>query len=172
MITIFIDQAAQDVLDTIGASFPEAPQKEDITVEFIQLALTGVVNYEESGDSDITVYERDEAMSRTRAVYHGHADTANMELNVDKGDFDTVAVVAAVSDFLNNYFLKEGLVEKYKSLDEDSGILVKAEGNNLVTSIVSDRQRPDLMCRMLNYEKKMYRPYLDEAFERFQNEEE
>lgn len=91
---------------------------------------------------------------------------------MDKGDFDTVAVVAAVSDFLNNYFLKEGLVEKYKSLDEDSGILVKAEGNNLVTSIVSDRQRPDLMCRMLNYEKKMYRPYLDEAFERFQNEEE
>lgn len=166
MITLFIDQEAQDLLDDIGSTFPEASNKLDATVEFRQLALTGVVKYD-SDNLDITVYERDEAMTRTRLG--GHGTVVDMELNVDKGDFDTVAVVAGVSDLMNNYLYGKKLVEEYKDLDEESGILVEAKDGEIVTSIVSGKDRPDLRCRMISGEKKMYRPYTDEAFEAFKN---
>lgn len=166
MITIFIDQAAQDLLDDIGASFPEAPNKIDTTVEFRQLALTGVVKYD-ADDLDISVYERDEAMTRTKLGAHG--TVIDMDLNVDKGDFDTVAVVAGISDLMNNFFLAKNLVDEYKNLDEESGVLVEEKDGELITSVVSGKERPDLRCRMISGEKKMYRPYSDEAFEAFKN---
>jgi len=156
MITIFIDQEAQDLLDEIGASFEEAPNKLDITVEFIHLAITGVVKYDESGDLDISVYARYEDFSRDDVpAYHGTVE--DMEISIDKGDPETVCIVAGISDFINNYFCSENLLDKYKDLPEESGVLVEARDGNIVTTVVTGRERPDLKCQMFSGEKILSR---------------
>lgn len=167
MLNFFIDQEAINLLDDSGGIFPEAPNKVDTTVEFLYAALTGVVKYDESGNSDILLFVRDEAMTRT--TIGGHGSVVDMELNVDVGKFDNIAIVAATSDILNNYIFAKNLVDKYKDLDEESGILVEARNGEVVTSIVQGKERPDLKCRTLSGEVKMCRPYVDEAFEAFKN---
>ncbi len=158
-IVLYVNQEVQDLLDEIGSSFEESPNKIDTIIEFRHLALTGEVKYD-GDDLDISIFERDE--KNTKSYLGMHGKVVDMAIYVDKGDDYTIMVAAGISDYMNNYFYENNLYDKYRELDDKSGVLVEAIDGKIVTTIVSGKERPDLKCRMDSGEKQMYRPYMDE----------
>lgn len=168
MINVYVDAEVMGALlnretDTV------VEKKQDMAIEFIDAApLTAEVVYD-GENAEISMYARDEMHTNSSLALHGTA--SNGEVTVDDGDEDTVNIGYDLAESVNKYLAEKKMIEECLALDsEKSGILFELDDEAIVASIVSGKDRPDMLCRTLFGGVQMMRPYSDEIEEQFMRE--
>lgn len=165
MINVYVDGDAMIALDVLGSDEVITNQM-DIRVEFIDAApLSGEVVYDGS-DVEISMYTRNEIHVYTDVALHGTVKSG--EIEIDKGDENTVNVCLGVAEGVNKFLQDKGMVDECKALDEEmQGILFGVDEDGEITAkIVSGKRRPLLLCTTLWGSPRMMRPYMNEIMEK------
>jgi TPR repeat protein len=158
MITAFVDENAMNALVGLETE-SDFEAKQNVTIEFIDVAtLTAEVLFK-SPDAEITIYVRDEMHTNGTVAFQSTAN--NGELSSDEL---TVVVAYEVAVGINQVLKEKGMLEECSNLDENTqGILFGLDENDeLTVKIVEGKKRPELLCTTLFGSPQMMRPYADE----------
>ena len=95
MINAYVNGEMMELLAGVEAS-NELSANRDVTIEFIDVApLTAVITYKDA-TAEISIYVRDELHTNRSVEMHGLSKDGEVE--VDKGDDETVQVAFAVAE--------------------------------------------------------------------------
>ena len=166
MITAFVDENALGALAELKPD-PNVIERNDLLIEFIDVApLTAEIQYENS-DAELTIYVRDEMHTNGNIAFQ-----ASVKSGKSSSDEETVEVAFRVAEGINQFLRDKGMIDECAHLDDDmQGVLLGVGKDGEITAkIVAGKKRPNLLCTALIGAPRVMRPYSDEIMSQFDTE--